>query len=208
MSYSVTSSADACYPGTTVLVNKLGLRNQEALNEAESVTVALHSAAIEAEEVNSRIPFSFDYYCGLHRRLFGDLYDWAGELRTIDFSKKGTVFYKADVLRELGTAKFARLEAMDEFKGLPRSELVDSLTDLYHELNMLHPFREGNGRTQRLFFTLLLQRLGYRFSFAECDTDELTVIWWRCNNTVNTFIRNIPQSIFGITAEKCPISFI
>ena len=171
MAYSVTSSNDGCYPGTTVLVNKLGLKNQEALDAAESVAAALHFVEIESEP--SVAPFTFDYYCSLHKRLFGDLYDWAGELRTIDLSKNGTTFYPASSLRELANAKFKRLETMNEFSGLKRAQLVDEITDFYHELNMLHPFREGNGRTQRLFFTLLLRRLGYSISFAECDTDEL-----------------------------------
>lgn len=193
MAYSITSSNDACYPGTTVLINKLGLKSQEALDDIESVTVALRSAEIESEP--SDAPFTFDFYCGLHERLFGDLYEWAGELRTIDFSKKGTSFYPANDLRELGNAKFARLKDMNDFQGLDRSELVDEITDLYHELNMLHPFREGNGRTQRLFFTLLLRRLGYNISFAECDTDELMMATIYAAQGITTYLHSFFEKI-------------
>lgn len=171
MAYSVTSSNDDCYPGTTILINKLGIKNQEMLDEAEVVAFALHSAEIESEQ--SDAPFSFRFYCDLNKRLFGDLYAWAGTLRTIDFSKNGTVFYPSSELSTLGNAKFNRLEAMNEFRGMKRLQLIDEVTELYHEINMLHPFREGNGRTQRLFFTLLLRRLGYNINFAECDTDKL-----------------------------------
>ncbi len=171
MAYSITSSNDGYYPGTTVLINKLGLTSQKALDEVESVAVALHSAEIESEAPDA--PFTFDFYCDLHKRLFGDLYEWAGELRTIDFSKKGTCFYPVAALSELGKAKFNRLIDMNEFRGMDRSRLVDEITDLYHELNMLHPFREGNGRTQRLFFTLLLRRLGYNISFASAIRTSL-----------------------------------
>ena len=193
MTYSVTSSIDGCYPGTTVLINKLGLKNQEALDNVESVAVTLHSAEIESEPFDA--PFTFDFYCGLHKRLFGDLYDWAGELRTIDFSKKGTPFYPASDLRELGNAKFARLKDMNDFQGLNRSELVDEITDFYHELNMLHPFREGNGRTQRLFFTLLLRRLGYSISFAECDTDELMMATICAAQGIKTYLRSFFETL-------------
>ena len=193
MAYSVTSSNDGCYPGTTVLINKLGLKSQEALDNVESVTVALRSAEIESEP--SDASFTFDFYCGLHKRLFGDLYDWAGELRTIDFSKKGTSFYPASDLRELGNAKFARLKDMNDFHGLDRSELVDEITDFYHELNMLHPFREGNGRTQRLFFTLLLRRLGYSISFAECDTDELMMATIYAAQGIKTYLRSFFETL-------------
>lgn len=193
MAYSVTSSNDGCYPGTAVLINKLGLKSQEALGNVESVTVALRSAEIESEP--SDAPFTFDFYCGLHKRLFGDLYDWAGELRTIDVSKKGTSFYPAGDLRELGNAKFARLRDMNGFQGLNRSELVDEITDFYHELNMLHPFREGNGRTQRLFFTLLLRRLGNNISFAECDTDELMMATIYAAQGIPTYLHSFFESV-------------
>ncbi len=193
MAYSVNSSTDSCYPGTSVLINKLGLKNQEALDAVESVAVALHSAEIESEA--SDIPFSFDFYCNLHKRLFGDVYEWAGELRTIDISKKGTVFYSADSLADLGKAKFARLQSMNEFQGLGRAELIDELTDFYHGMNMLHPFREGNGRTQRLFFTLLLHRLGYRINFAECDTEELMMATIYAAQGITTPLRNFFEHI-------------
>ena len=64
---------------------------------------------------------------------------------------------------------------MDELRGLPRDTFIHEITDLYHEINMLHPFREGNGRTQRLFFTLLIRRAGYDISFADYDTDRLMI---------------------------------
>ena len=193
MAYSITSSNEDCYPGTTVLINKLGLKSQTALDDVESVTVALRSAEIESEP--SDAPFTFEYYRRLHKRLFGDLYDWAGELRTVDFSKKGTAFYPAGNLQEFGNAKFARLQDMHEFRGLRRSELVDEITDFYHELNMLHPFREGNGRTQRLFFTLLLNRLGYSVSFAECDTDELMMATIYAAQGVKTYLHDFFEKL-------------
>lgn len=169
------------------------MKSQEALDNVESVTVTLRSAEIESEP--SDAPFTFDFYCELHKRLFGDLYDWAGELRTIDFSKKGTSFYPASDLRELGNAKFARLKDMNEFQGLDRSELVNEITDLYHELNMLHPFREGNGRTQRLFFTLLLCRLGYSISFAECDTAELMMATIYAAQGITTYLHGFFEKL-------------
>ena len=193
MAYSVTSSEDGCYPGTTVLINKLGLKSQQALDAAESVAVTLRSAEIECEPCSE--PFTFDFYCRLHKRLFGDLYAWAGELRTVNFSKKGSRFYPADRLRELGNAKFDRLREQKEFQGLNRAALVDEITDLYHELNMLHPFREGNGRTQRLFFTLLLRRLGHRISFAECDTDALMMATIYAAQGITTYLHDFFEEI-------------
>ena len=171
MPYSVTASTADCYPNTTVLVNKLGLRSQEALNEAERVAVSVRSVEAENERCTAR--FTFAFYCKLHERLFSDIYEWAGKLRAVDLSKKGTNFYPAEQLNELGTALFQRLQQKHELVGLSKSDFVSELAEFYHDLNMLHPFREGNGRTQRLFFTLLIRRAGYQINFSECDTDEL-----------------------------------
>lgn len=195
MAYSVTSSGDGCYPGTTVLMNKLGLKNQEALDKVESVAVALHSAQIEEEQTDA--PFTFAFYCNLHKRLFEDLYVWAGEIRTVDLSKQGTSFYPANDLRAIGNAKFDRLIKMNEFRGLDRLRLIDELTDFYNELNMLHPFREGNGRTQRLFFSLLLHRLGYNISFAECDTDKLMMATIYAAQGIMTYLHEFFEAVIN-----------
>lgn len=60
-------------------------------------------------------------------------------------------------------------------KNLNKSTFLDELTELYHDLNMLHPFREGNGRTLRLFITLLVRNAGYNLNFSECDSDLLMI---------------------------------
>ena len=173
MPYSIDPTEKDCYPGTAVLINKLGLCSQEALDEAEKVAVPLRSMELEQETICE--PFTFSFYCGLHQRLFGDIYPWAGQVRAVDLSKKGTSLCPASRVKELGEAKFQRLQEMDELRGLPKEAFLREVTDLYHELNMLHPFREGNGRTQRLFFTLLIRRAGYDISFADCDTDQLMI---------------------------------
>ena len=193
MAYSVTASQDSCYPDSTVLVNKLGLRDQSALDRAESVAFAFHSAEIELNPCNE--PFTFDFYRSLHKQLFGDIYEWAGEIRTIDFSKGGTLFCPADELGHLSEAKFRRLQEMNEFRFLPQNDLVEELTDFYNELNMLHPFREGNGRTQRLFFTLLLSRLGYHINFAECDTTALMAATIYAAQGVRDFLYSFFETI-------------
>ncbi len=173
MGYSLTDSAENCYPGTTVLINKLNIRSQEALDDVERVLVGLHTIELEREPPAE--PFSFPFYLDLHRKLFGDLYEWAGELRTVDISKKGTVFCVAKNLEEIGNAIFDELKKMNELRGLRRDKLVKEAAKLYHRLNLLHPFREGNGRTQRLFFSLLIRRTGFEINFAECDTELLMI---------------------------------
>jgi cell filamentation protein len=173
MGYAITSSGDHCYPNTTVLINRLGLTDQQELNQAEKIVVSVRAAEIETTAYDGN--FTFSFYCELHKKLFGDLYDWAGQLRTVEISKKGTAFYPAKELASLGEALFQRLQEKKELRGLPQSEFAAQIAEFYHDLNMIHSFREGNGRTQRLFFTLLIRRAGYDISFADCDMDELMI---------------------------------
>ena len=186
MAYSISSTQDGCYPGTTVLINKLGLRDQAALDQAERISVTLHAAELGSRSCSE--PFTFEFYCALHRELFQDLYSWAGELRTIELSKKGTRFYPADELQQYGQAKFRYLAEENEFRGLGKDELAAKAAEFYHELNMLHPFREGNGRTERLFFTLLIRRCGYRINFSECDMDALMIATIYAAQGVSTYL--------------------
>ena len=173
MSYSITDLSADCYPETTVLVNKLGIRSQDALDDLERVVTGIHTVEIVKEQ--SEEPLSFAFYRNLHKRLFGDLYEWAGELRKVDMSKQGTSFCRVENLEEIGNAIFQWLRKHKELRGMKRERFVKELADLYHRINMLHPFREGNGRTQRLFFTLLIRRAGYEIDFAATDTDALMI---------------------------------
>jgi cell filamentation protein len=200
MAYSVDAANDNCYPNTTVLINKLGLKTQEALDEAEKIAVSLHS--VEIEQNSSGEPLDFAYYCTLHKRLFEDLYDWAGELRTINLSKKGTHFYPTNELKSLGTAMFQRLQAAHEFCGLPHTAFVSEITEFYNDVNLLHPFREGNGRTQRLFFTLLIRRAGYCIQFADCDTDALMMATIYAAQGISDYLLNFFDKAICEISEK------
>lgn len=171
--YSMEGTQSDCYPGTTVLINKLGIKEQKMLNVAEIRIVISMTAKIESEINFENV--DFDFYKTLHHRLFSDLYEWAGKIRNINISKKGTVFCKSDDIERIGVLKFKRLQKLDFLKNLTKEEFVEELTELYNDLNMLHPFREGNGRTLRLFITLLVRNADYNISFAECDSDLLLI---------------------------------
>lgn len=192
MAYSIHTTQEDCYPGTTVLINKLDLQNQDALDQAERISVTLRAAELEARAFIG--PFTFQFYCDLHKTLFADLYDWAGKLRTIDISKKGTRFYPSAELQKYGEAKFQYLASENEFRDLPLPLFVEKISEFYHELNMLHPFREGNGRTQRLFFTLLIRRAGYCIDFADCEMDKLMMATIYAAQGVQTYLTEFFQN--------------
>ena len=189
--YSLEGSQDSCYPNTTVLVNKLDIRTQELLIEAESVLVT--SCSVKLEKTVKFENVDFDYYKSLHRQMFSDLYEWAGTVRNINISKKGTVFCNASDIERIGVLKFERLKSQHYLKGMKNEKFLDELTDLYHELNMLHPFREGNGRTLRLFVTLLVRNTGRDIDFNNTDSDLLTIATIKAAQGDKSLLR----SVFG-----------
>ena len=173
MGYSIDPISDNCYPGTSVLINKFDIRDEAKLNEVESVLVS----ARNAEWLNEPEAFTFDFfhYKAIHHFLFSDLYDWAGQVRTVNISKKGTRFTLAKNIERQAELIFQRLKDCNYFKGLPHGEFVKEIVDFYCVTNELHPFREGNGRTQRAFLTQLIRNAGYDINFADMDTELLMI---------------------------------
>jgi len=171
MGYSIEAASADCYPGTVVLKNKFDIQDEAKLNEVESVLVSARYA--EWEKAPRADSFDFEHYKAIHRYLFSDLYEWAGEVRTINISKKGTSFLPAEEIERQAGLVFRRLRECNCYRGLSHQSFVEELVDFYCATNYLHPFREGNGRTQRVFLTQLIRSAGYDISFAEVDTDLL-----------------------------------
>lgn len=193
MAYSIESSQDSCYPGTSVLINKLGIQNQAQLDESETLIVGVKSLQFELEPFSE--PLDFSYYKRLHRFLFGELYEWAGTVRSIDLSKQRTYFCSANKIESLAGKMFKRVEEMNFFCGLPREDFIAELTDFYSSVNYLHPFREGNGRTQRLYFRQLAQRAGYKLDFAATDSDRMMIATIHAASGVEETLRNLFDEI-------------
>lgn len=194
--YSMESTQENCYPGSTVLVNKFGLTDQNTLDIVERQIVLLKGAEIERNAVFENV--DFNYYKSIHKHLFEDIYDWAGMVRTINISKKGTVFSKHDNIEEIGQLKFKRLVGLSYLNNMDEINFFNKLTELYNELNMLHPFREGNGRTLRLFITLLVRNTGRDISFADCDNDLLMIATIKAAQGDLSLLKSIFESIVKI----------
>lgn len=172
MAYSMDSTTDGCYPGTTCLINKLGIRDEVALAETEAAVVLGKASLLDQQPIAGG--FDFDHYKRIHQFLFCDLYDWAGQIRTINISKKGTTFVPAVEIEPCADVCFKRLAG---FSGerLSHRELAEEVADFYHTVNMLHPFREGNGRAQRVFFTQWIRSLGYDLDLSSVDPDAFMI---------------------------------
>ncbi len=172
MAYSIGSTTDGCYPGTTCLVNKLGIQDELALTKTEAAVVFGKASLLDQQPIPG--DFDFEHYKHIHRFLFCDLYDWAGQMRTINLSKKGTAFVPTAEIEPCADACFKRLAEFSG-EGLSHHELAEEVADFYHTVNMLHPFREGNGRTQRVFFTQWIRSLGYDLDWSSVDPDAFMI---------------------------------
>ena len=189
MSYDIDTLTIDCYEGTTCLINKFNIRDTAVLAQVEAdITFA---KAVELEKSPMEGEFSKEYYQAIHRFLFEDLYDWAGTFRTIDFSKKGTQFTDCTKLDDLFDKLFMRLKGMNYLKGIPFDKFIDEIVDVYCSLNMLHPFREGNGRTQRAFIAELIRYNGYTINFSKMDKDLLMIATIQSAQGVTDHLRNI-----------------
>ena len=173
MSYNLNITNADCYEGTTTLINKLGIKNEKELESSEALITAYKAASMINEPLARN--FGFENYKELHSVLFEDLYDWAGKTRTIALSKTATVFTAPERIEELGSLIFARLKKLDYFTKLPKKEFITEIADLYHSLNMLHPFREGNGRTERVFFMQFIRNAGYDIDYSTLNSELLMI---------------------------------
>ena len=189
MGYSLDPISEGCYPGTTVLINKLDIRDEATLDEAETLATYINASRLEEQPLEG--DFDFAHYCAIHHFLFSDLYDWAGKVRTVNISKKGTAFCAAEKLETQAALVFKRLANCNFFRGLPHSNFVDEIVDFYCVTNMLHPFREGNGRTQRAFLTQLIRAAGYDINWSEVDTDLLMFATIQSANGVTDLLKTI-----------------
>lgn len=97
MSYSIDATTANCYDGTICLVNKFGIKDDKKLAQIESDITLAKTAILES--LPPKLPLDFEYYKSIHKFLFEDLYDWAGQLRTVNISKKGTIFARSQSLK-------------------------------------------------------------------------------------------------------------
>jgi cell filamentation protein len=157
-----------CYPGTAVLINKLGLRDQKQLDAFES--------EISFQRSTESLPsgrLSYTHYRAIHRHLFQDVYAWAGRVRTVRISKGGSTFcYPEHIDQEMAKLFKGLAKARHFRKSSPQSFAVQAAHFLA-ELNAIHPFREGNGRTQLTFLTLLAERAGHALALDRMKPERI-----------------------------------
>jgi cell filamentation protein len=144
------------YSETTVLKNIPGIRNRNDLAEFEAVATAQR-----ADEPLPGGRLSVRHYKAIHHHLFQDAYPWAGKFRTVRLSKGGSAFcYPENIVREMNVL-FGALKGQHYLTALSPDRFAEAAAHFLSTLNAIHPYREGNGRTQTTFLMLLGERAGH-----------------------------------------------
>ncbi len=152
-----------CYEGSTVLKNIPDIRDATDLEAFETV-----STAQRADEPLPTGHLSVRHYCAVHRHLFQDIYRWAGRYRVTRVGKSDATFcYPENISREMRRL-FRALKAQNYLRGLGADDFAQRAAHFLAELNAIHPFREGNGRSQLTFLSVLAVQAGHQL-----DLDKL-----------------------------------
>jgi len=145
-----------------LLKNKLGIINKEELDTTEKQTLisAYKTAALEYSSTHVFTEKDVKY---LHKLFLGEVYQWAGLYRTVDLSSSDIRFCHAAYVEKNMSAFSDDLSKLSPFTpDLTKKEILSKLALIHGELIIIHPFRDGNGRTTRLLCDLLLMQAEYK----------------------------------------------
>lgn len=177
---------------TGILRNNLGITSQEELDRAEAIFNVIASAQNAAEPIpESGSGPDFSYLLKIHGRLFGDLYDWAGNVREVDISKGKTRFASFRFIEKEGARLAAEMATKKWFNGLSHEVFADQAAYYFGELNALHPFREGNGRALREYFRYLAERAGHTLTWEGLSREQMVEASIFAYNVDHRLLRDI-----------------
>ncbi len=155
-------------PSGRVLRNRLNCETQSELDTLEAAIASVREEELLADPVAGR--FDLRHLCRIHEALFRDVYDWAGQTRNVNIDK-GVPFADFRSIDSYASTVFAELSDREFLVDVDRDAFVNGLTWLLSEVNAIHPFREGNGRTQRAFLRQLAREAGYDLDWSGVDRD-------------------------------------
>ncbi|MCP4140358.1 MAG: hypothetical protein GY755_08735 [Chloroflexi bacterium] len=178
-------------PGTNTLKNNLAIRDAEKLEAAERKYTSTRAAIAQNNPVPGNL--DFQHLKAIHRDLFQDVYEWAGQTRSVNIAKS-TSFAPVQNIDTFAKATFDQLKTENGLQGLDRESFTERAAHYLGEINALHPFREGNGRAQRAFIDTVAARAGYSFDWSRISQKEMI------NASIHSF--NIDSSKMASLLDK------
>lgn len=173
-------------PETGVLNNIQDLQTEAELEKYEELMFQVNS--IEAAQyLKTRKDMGLAEWKAVHKMCFCDVFSWAGDLRSIRISKGSTVFAYPENIETESDRIFIELNEQVNTSRLT----IDSAAELFAEVNVLHPFREGNGRTQRILFSEILCRINIRIDYTLTSQEEMILAMIEGYQTRYTPVKNL-----------------
>ena len=160
-----------CYPDSDVLKNKLNIRNREELKQAEEEITALKQYMLMESPIKGR--FTKTQLMKIQRFLFEDIYPFAGHIRREQISKGDTMFFPPHLISQELDKVFAKLHSEKMLHATDKKCQIEHLSYIMSELNVIHPFREGNGRSIRELIRYMALYYGFSLDWSLVDRDTM-----------------------------------
>jgi cell filamentation protein len=169
MSYEINDPYT--YQNSTVLKNKFKITDRSKLDIIE---LEIYNAKFQDQIPKGK--FDYSHLQNLHKHLFGEVYAWAGETREINLTKKteyaGNTMFAMSHRIEPEINKILGKLNQEDLHECSQNELAYKLSEYFNEINAVHPFREGNGRTNRLFCSEIAKKYGYKIDWTSMTKEE------------------------------------
>ena len=170
--YTYEKTANYCYKDSDVLINKLNITDEKDLYDAERGLVTLRTAQLNEEPIKGY--FDFNHLKSIHKFLFQDVYRWAGDIRNCNIAKQD-LFCLCEYIDSFANDIFGRLKKEQYFIKYSYEVKLKKLVDLFADINALHPFREGNGRSQREFIEELAKINGIDLNLTTVSKEDMII---------------------------------
>ncbi|GIK59375.1 MAG: filamentation induced by camp protein fic [Ignavibacteriota bacterium] len=184
-------------PKTGILRNLQDIEDPDVLLFVESGAVTKRLQELDENPIKIK---GIDSLFEIHRHLFQDIYVWAGKKRIVEISKDGKQFFPTshfdNALRYID-------QLIAEFKKIPKNnnkQLAEKLAEILDNVNYLHPFREGNGRTQREFLRLLSLEKGLTLNLNPPDNESIYKRYMK--GTIESDVEILKELIFELIDTK------
>lgn len=158
------------YPGTRVLRNIPGIRDEATLRDFEYEQTKLRIEDLRDNPIPGK--FDLEHLKAIHAYVFQDVYEWAGQVRTVNISKNGDSFAQPAFIESAGRQLGASIAKENNLQGLEKPQFIERLAFYYGDWNALHPFREGNGRTTRELIGEIARVAGYDLDQTRIDNSK------------------------------------
>lgn len=157
-------------PDGRTLRNLVGARTPAELRYIEDALVEARALGLREHALPAT--YDLDGLRSIHRHLFQDIYAWAGDVRTVEIRKGDAFFARVDRIEPAMRDVADFLAATDHLRDVAPADVPGTLADVYAVVNQAHPFREGNGRTQREYLTALARESGHHIDWLAVSGEQ------------------------------------